>query len=51
MIDVIAWARIVKQNGLRGLETQIHDAGINDPFVRYGLDMVVSNHNPPTDAP
>ena len=46
MQNIIAWARIVKDKGLRGLESQVEDQGINDPFVRYGLDMVVSNYSP-----
>lgn len=46
MADIIDWARIVKEKGLRGLENQVEDQGINDPFVRYGLDMVVSNYSP-----
>ncbi len=46
MKDIISWARIVKEKGLRGLESQVEDQGINDPFVRYGLDMVVSNYSP-----
>lgn len=45
MINIIAWARIVKDKGLRGLESQVEDEGIHDPFVRYGLDMVVSNYS------
>ena len=44
LINIIAWARIMKEKGLRGLENQVDDEGINDPFVRYGLDMVVSNY-------
>ncbi len=44
MTDIISWARVVKDKGLRGLETRVEDEGINDPFVRYGLDMVVSNY-------
>jgi chemotaxis protein MotA len=43
--DIILWARLVKEKGLRGLESQVEDQGINDPFVRYGLDMVVSNYD------
>lgn len=45
LIKIIAWARIMREKGLRGLENQVDDEGINDPFVRYGLDMVVSNYN------
>ena len=43
LINIIAWARIMKEKGLRGLENKV-DEGINDPFVRYGLDMVVTNY-------
>ena len=46
MIDILDWARIVRLKGLRGLESEVQDAGIKDPFVRYGLDMVVSNYTP-----
>lgn len=46
MMDIISWARVVKDKGLRGLETRVEDEGIHDPFVRYGLDMVVSNYTP-----
>ena len=44
LLNVIAWARIMREKGLRGLENSVDDEGINDPFVRYGLDMVVSNY-------
>jgi chemotaxis protein MotA len=46
MINILDWARIVRVKGLRGLESEVEDAGIKDPFVRYGLDMVVSNYTP-----
>lgn len=45
LINVISWARIMKEKGVRGLENVV-DEGINDPFVRYGLEMVVSNYTP-----
>lgn len=45
LINVISWARVMKEKGLRGLENVV-DEGINDPFVRYGLEMVVSNYTP-----
>lgn len=45
LIDVIAWARIVKEKGLRGLENEIDSKdAVKDPFVKYGLSMVVSNY-------
>jgi chemotaxis protein MotA len=46
MINILDWARIVRVKGLRGLESEVEDTGIKDPFVRYGLDMVVSNYTP-----
>lgn len=47
LINVIAWARIVKEKGLRGLEDEMdsHEA-VKDPFIRYGLNMVVTNYTP-----
>lgn len=47
LIGIIAWARIMKEKGLRGLEDEADSekAG-KDPFVRYGLNMVVSNYTP-----
>jgi chemotaxis protein MotA len=46
LIEVIAWARIVKEKGLRGLEDEVYSKGMNDAYVKYGLDMVVSNYTP-----
>lgn len=45
LLNIMEWARIVKDKGMRGLENTMDD-GINDPFVRYGLEMVVSNYSP-----
>lgn len=44
LIEIIEWARIVKQSGLRGLEDETGKKGVDDPFVRYSLDMVMSNY-------
>lgn len=46
LIEIIHWARVVKEGGLRGLEIETGRKGIDDPFVRYSLDMVVSNYEP-----
>lgn len=47
LIGIIAWARIVKEKGMRGLEDETTGKKrINDPFIRYGLEMVVSNYTP-----
>jgi chemotaxis protein MotA len=46
LIEIITWARIVKEKGLRGLEDEVYKHGMMDPFVKYGLEMVVSNYTP-----
>ncbi len=45
LVEIINWARIVKEKGLLGLEMETGKR-IYDPFVKYGLDMVVSNYSP-----
>ena len=49
LVEIIGWARIVKEKGLLGLENETGKQGIVDPFVRYGINMVVSNY-PPEDV-
>ena len=44
--DILYWARTVKEKGMRGLEHSVTRAGIDDPFVKFGLTMVVSNYTP-----
>ncbi len=46
MIEVINWARIIKEKGMRELEARIGGDGADDPFVKYGLNMVVSRYSP-----
>ena len=46
MIDILDWARIVKKFGMRGLEDKMGEDKIDDPFVTYGLNMVISNYTP-----
>lgn len=46
MISIMSWARMVKEKGLRGLESNAKNAAAHDPFISYGLDMVVSNYTP-----
>jgi chemotaxis protein MotA len=46
MIDILAWARIVREKGLPGLESSMGRKGVNDPFVRYGLNMVITDYTP-----
>ncbi len=46
MNEIIAWAYVVKEKGMRRLESSLAKRGITDPFVRYGLNMVVSEYSP-----
>lgn len=47
LIGIIAWARILRDKGLRGLEDEAGgERAASDPFIRYGLEMVVSNYTP-----
>lgn len=46
LVEIIGWARVVKDKGLLGLENETGKKGIADPFVKYGIDMVVSNYAP-----
>lgn len=46
MTEIIAWASVVKEKGVRWLETSLAKSGIQDPFVKYGLNMVVSGYSP-----
>ena len=45
-MDIIKWGGLVKQKGMRALEASIGESGIDDTFVRYGLNMVVSEYTP-----
>lgn len=44
MTEMIAWASVVKEKGVRWLEVTLAKSGIADPFVKYGLNMVVSGY-------
>ncbi|MFA5041053.1 MAG: MotA/TolQ/ExbB proton channel family protein [Bdellovibrionales bacterium] len=43
---IIYCARLVMEKGMRDLESVIEKIGIRDPFIRYGLTMVVSEYSP-----
>ena len=45
-MDIIRWGGLVKKKGMRALEASIGESGIDDTFVRYGLNMVVSEYTP-----
>jgi chemotaxis protein MotA len=47
VLDILIWARMVREKGLIGLEANVvNKEGARDPFVRYGLNMVISDYSP-----
>jgi len=46
MTDIMQWARLAREKGMRALEINIGKKGIDDTFVKYGLNMVVSEYTP-----
>lgn len=46
LVKIIEWARVVKSGGLRGLEAKAVPKNLGDPFIKYGIAMVVSNYKP-----
>lgn len=44
LVKIIGWARVLRAQGFRGLENELGGQKITDPFVKYGLTMVVSNY-------
>ncbi|HTZ76549.1 MAG TPA: MotA/TolQ/ExbB proton channel family protein [Stellaceae bacterium] len=46
MMEIIAWAYLVKEKGMRRLEASLSKRGVADPFVKYGLNMVISEYSP-----
>jgi len=45
MQEVMRWAHMVAEKGTRNLET-LGKNGVDDPFVKYGLNMVMSDYTP-----
>jgi chemotaxis protein MotA len=47
MIEIISWAYMVREKGMRRLESTLAlSGGIFDPFAKYGLTMVISGYAP-----
>ncbi len=46
VMAIIYCAKLVMEKGMRNLENVIDKVGIRDPFVKYGLTMVVSEYSP-----
>ena len=46
LVKIIDWARVIKAGGLRELENKAVPSDLGDPFIRYGIAMVISNYKP-----
>lgn len=44
--NVVDWARLIRERSMRDLEISISQHGLSDPFIKYGLNMVVSEYSP-----
>ena len=43
---IMEWAHLVNEKGTRGLESKIDRSCASDPFINYGLNMVLSDYSP-----
>lgn len=44
MMAIIYCAKLLKEKGMRSLETIIAKSGLTDPFIKYGFNMAVSEY-------
>jgi chemotaxis protein MotA len=42
--EIMEWARLIKEGGKRKLEGSVSDSSLNDPFVTYGLNMLLGDY-------
>lgn len=43
--NIVEWSGMIKDRGMRNLESRIGGDDITDPFVKYGLNMVLSEYS------
>jgi chemotaxis protein MotA len=46
MADIITWSRMIEQRGMHTFQAGLGRNTIEDPFVKYGLNMVLSDYAP-----
>jgi chemotaxis protein MotA len=44
--NIVKWSNEIKSNGMRRFEAAIRSAKIDDPVVKYALNMVLSEYSP-----
>lgn len=43
---LIKWGYLVQQKGVNALESEIKNVPVNDPVIKYCLELVITNHSP-----
>jgi len=46
MKDILHWARAIRPNGIGGLRASLNEKSTKNPFVNYGLNMMLSEYRP-----
>jgi chemotaxis protein MotA len=46
MRNIMTWAHVIKEKGRRRLESGLSTSGLDDPFLQYGLNMVLGEYTP-----
>ncbi len=46
IMRLIKWSYLVQQKGLPALENEIKNVAVNDPILRYCMELVITNHSP-----
>jgi chemotaxis protein MotA len=46
MRTIMTWAHVIQEKGRRRLESGLSGADLGDPFIRYGVNMVLGDYTP-----
>jgi chemotaxis protein MotA len=46
IMRLVKWSYLVQARGLPALENEIKGVAVNDPIVKYCMELVVTNHSP-----
>ena len=46
IMRLVKWSYLVQQKGLPALENEIKSVAVNDPILKYCMELVITNHSP-----
>jgi chemotaxis protein MotA len=46
IMRLVKWSYLVQQKGLPALENEIKNVAVNDPILKYCMELVITNHSP-----